>query len=189
MDMHFKRMTDYLVGIGIKDLPHTRKTYLGHLVAVFRLLESQGYPEDVCRAGLFHSIYGTEKFQGFKLPLERRGEVGELIGERAEHLAYLNCAMDRASLDGILDQETEPYRIVDRITGAEVPLSRRDYDDLCRVHLFDWLEQAERSGQWGYRRAAYRRMAERLGERAEAEYERTFAREGELEETHDARLP
>jgi len=34
---------------------------------------------------------------------------------------------------------------------------------LCRVHLFDWLEQVPRSRLgWGYRRAAYRQMAERL---------------------------
>ena len=39
---------------------------------------------------MFHSIYGTERFQGFTLPLERRGEISALIGERAERLAYLN---------------------------------------------------------------------------------------------------
>ena len=130
MDKDFKRMTDFLVGIGIEQVPHTQKSYLAHLIAVFRFLESQGCPEDVCRAGMFHSIYGTEKFQGFTLPLERRGEVRALIGDRAEWLAYLNCAMDRASFDRVLDQVAEPYRIIDRITGEEVPLSQHDFDDL-----------------------------------------------------------
>src|SRR5437764_11173604 len=119
-----RRLIDFLVGIGIKDIPHTHATYLGHLVAVARLLESQGYPADVCRAGMFHSIYGTERFQGFTLPLERRDEVRDLIGDRAERLAYLNCAMDRASLDRALDQAVQPYRILDRITGAQVLLSQ-----------------------------------------------------------------
>ncbi len=177
MDKDFKRMTDFLVGMGIEQVAHTHKSYLAHLIAVFRLLESQGCPEDVCRAGMFHSIYGTEKFQGFTLPLERRGEVRTLIGDRAEHLAYLNCAMDRASFDRALGQVAEPYRIVDRITGEEVPLSRHDYDDLCHVHLFDWLEQVPRSREWDYRRPAYRKMAERLGKTAEEDYERVFAQE------------
>ena len=123
---------------------------------------------------MFHSIYGTEKFQGFTLPLERRGEVRALIGDRAERLAYLNCAMDRASFDRALDQAAEPYRIIDRITGEEVALSRHDFDDLCRVHLFDWLEQVPRSREWDYRRAAYRRMAERLGGPAEERFQRVF---------------
>jgi hypothetical protein len=171
-------MTDFLVGMGIEKIPHTHKSYLAHLIAVYRYLESQGSPDDVCRAGLFHSIYGTEKFRGFTLPLERRGEVRALIGERSERLAYLNCAMDRASLDRAAEQESDSYRITDRVTGVEVDLSRRDFDDLCRVHLYDWLEQVPRSQDWGYRRPAYRRMAERLGSPAKEEYDRVFAREG-----------
>jgi hypothetical protein len=170
-------MTDFLVGMGIEKVPHTQKSYLAHLIAVYRYLESQGCPDDVCRAGMFHSIYGTELFQGFKLPLERRGEVRDLIGERSERLAYLNCAMDRASFDRVLGQETEPYRITDRITGEEVQLSRRDYDDLCRVHLFDFLEQVSRSQRWDYRRESYRRMANRMGPSAREEYERVYSRE------------
>jgi hypothetical protein len=177
MDTDFKRLTGFLVGMGIEDIPHTEKSYLAHLIAVYRDLESQGCPRDVCRAGMFHSIYGTEKFQGFTLPLGRRGEVRDLIGDRAEQLAYFNCAMDRASFDRALDQPAEPYRIVDRITGEEIELSTDEFDDLCRVHLFDWLEQVPRSQEWGYRRDAYRKMAVRLGPSAEAAFGRTYAQE------------
>jgi hypothetical protein len=175
MDADFKRMTDFLVGIGIEQIPHTDKSYLAHLIAVFRDLAAQGYSQDVCRAGMFHSIYGTEKFQGFTLPLERRAEIRGLIGERAERLAYLNCAMDRASFDRALDQKAEPYRITDRITGQPVELTQGDFEDIVRVHLFDWLEQVPRSREWGYRRAAYHKMAARLGRQAEEAYERVFA--------------
>jgi hypothetical protein len=177
MDQDFKRMTDFLVGMGVEQVPHTHKSYLAHLIAVYRLLESRGYPADVCRAGLFHSIYGTERFQGFSLPLERRAEVRALIGDRAERLAYLNCAMDRASVDRALDRPIEPYPIRDRTTGEEIQLSRQDFDDLCRVHLFDWLEQVPRSREWDYRRTAYRKMAERLDGPAVEQYERIFAAE------------
>jgi hypothetical protein len=178
MDQDYKRLTDFLVGMGIEQIPHTHKSYLAHLIAVFRFLESQGYPEDVCRAGMFHSIYGTERFQGFKLSLERRDEVRGLIGDRAEDLAYLNCTMNRASFDRALEEGVEPYPIIDRITSKEVELSKADFDDLCRVHLFDFLEQVPRSREWDYRRAAYQSMAERLGRPAKEIYERVFAQEG-----------
>jgi hypothetical protein len=89
MTKDFKQLTDFLVGMGVEQVPHTHKSYLAHLIAVYRLLEAQGCPEAVCRAGLFHSIYGTERFQGFTLPLARRGEVRALIGNRAEYLAEL----------------------------------------------------------------------------------------------------
>jgi hypothetical protein len=171
-------MTDFLIAQGITDLPHTGKTYLGHLIAVERLMEERGCGRDACRAGMFHSLYGTEAFQRFKLPLERRGEIRAVIGERAERLAYLNCAMDRASFDAALSKSGPPYPMRDRLSGEEVQLSREDFDDLCRVHLYDWLEQVPRSSHgYNYRRAAYRAMAERLGPEAVAAYDETFAGE------------
>ena len=46
------------------------------------------------------------------------------------------------------------------------------------MHLYDWLEQAPRSRYgYGYRRATYRGMAERLGPGAVAAYGRAFAGE------------
>jgi hypothetical protein len=178
MNSTFKDLTNFLVGMGIDKVDHTKKSFLAHLIGVYRDMEAAGCTEEACRAGMFHSIYGTERFQGFKLPLERRGEVRGLIGDRAERLAYVNCAMDRPSFDRALEQAAGPYRFKDRITGEEVQLSECDFDDLCRVHLYDWLEQVPRSQDWNYRRAGYRRMAERLGPPAVAAYERVFAQEG-----------
>jgi hypothetical protein len=177
MSHDLRPLTDFLLAEGIDKVGHTGKTYLAHLAAVYRLMQTQGCGEEACRAGLFHSIYGTEKFQGFTLPLGRRPEIRGLIGERAERLAYLNCAMDRASFDRAVARGAGPYRLVDRLTGAAVELEEDDFDDLCRVHLYDWLEQVPRSREWGYRRAAYRGMADRLGEAAVAAYERVFAAE------------
>jgi hypothetical protein len=177
MDKQWKAMTDFLVGAGVEKIDHTKKSFLAHLIGVYRFMEARGCGEELCRAGMFHSIYGTEKFQGFKLPLERRPEVRALIGDRAEDLAYLNCAMDRASFDRAAASAEGPYRIVDRLTGETVELSTADFDDLCRIHLYDWLEQVPRSQQWDYRRAGYRRLAERLGGAALDSYHRVFAEE------------
>jgi hypothetical protein len=173
-----KRLIDFLTNLGIQQVGHTGKTYLAHVIAVFRFMQRSGCTDELCRAGLYHSVYGTQGFQDFKLPLERRPEVRALIGERAERLAYLNCAMDRATLERSLAAQAEPFRVIDRLTGAEVQLSREDFDDLCRVHLYDWLEQVPRSRHgWGNRRAAFRRMAERLGGAALEAYDRVYAQE------------
>ena len=177
MDTQYKRMTDFLVQLGIEQVHHTTKSYLAHLVGLYRLMKERGCTEEVCRAGMFHSIYGTQKFQGFKLPLERKAEVCALIGDRAERLAYLNCAMYRPSLDQVVTQAEAPYRITDRITGEEIALSKEDFDDLARIHLFDWLEQVPRTKEWNYRREPYRNMALRLGGPALEWYDRVFAEE------------
>jgi hypothetical protein len=178
MSSNYKQLTDFLVELGIEKVPHSQKSYLGHLVSVYRLMESEGCTEEMCRAGMFHSIYGTQQFQGFKLELNQRSMVRDLIGARAEKLGYLNCAMQRETFDEAALGDGETYRFTDRITSEPVELHRADFDDLCRVHLYDWLEQVPRSRYgWDYRRAAYRRMADRLGGNALKAYERTFAAE------------
>ena len=175
-----KQLTDFLIALGIDKLPHSGKSYLAHLIAVKRDLQSWGCEEDVCLAGMFHSIYGTEMFQGFTLPLERREALRALIGPRAERLAYLNCAMDRTSFDENLLGENAPtnegpFLVRDRIADEPFELARRDFDDLCRVHLCDWLEQVSRSGMWDYREKSYAAIAARLGGVAEDAHRRVYS--------------
>lgn len=178
MDPDDRAMTNFLVGLGTDSVPHTgEKGFLAHLIGVHHDLEGWGCERDVCRAGMFHSIYGTELFQKFCLPLDRRDEVRQLIGERAERLAFVNCVMDRSSFDRLILSDG-PYRITDRVSGNIIELDERDYHDLCVVHLCDWLEQVPRSKQWDYRRDSYRNLAERLGGIAKESFDRVYALAG-----------
>lgn len=178
MEASLKQLTSFFHDIGAAGLQHTGdKSYLAHVARVHADLKDWGCDEDVCSAGLFHSIYGTQRFQRFTLPLERRGEVRALIGERAERLAYWNCVMDRHSFDEAVARDTVPHCFVDRLTGQKIEPSERDFTDLMTLHLCDWLEQVERANQWDYRRDAYRRIAERLGGVALEAYERVYAAE------------
>jgi hypothetical protein len=176
---NFKKLTNFLVELGVDEVAHSNKSFLAHLIGVYKLMEAKGCSEELCQAGMFHSIYGTQQFQGFKLGVERRPDIRALIGERAERLAYLNCAMFRPSFDAaVLEQTTAPYRFTDRLTNVEVTMDQADFDDLCRVHLYDWLEQVPRSRYgWGFRREAYRRMADRLDDVARKSYDEVFAQE------------
>ncbi len=174
MTATFKELTDFFRSLGADEVSHSDKTYLAHAISVYNDLKQWGCEEEVARVGIFHSIYGTELFQGFTLPVDRRGDVRALIGERAERLSYLNCAMDRTHFDAQVKQPG-PHTILDRLTGALIDVSDEDFQDLCTVHMCDWLEQVERSGNWDYRRAAYRSLAERLGGIALESYDRVFA--------------
>jgi hypothetical protein len=176
-DPQYRAMMDFLRGLGTENVAHSGpKGFLAHLIAVFRDMAAWGGDRDLCRAALFHSIYGTELFQRFSLPVERRPEVQALIGERAERLVFANCMMDRSSYDALLDSDSDgPYRLRNRVTGETIELSRTDYDDLVRLHLVDWLEQVARSGRWTYRREAHARAARRLGPSAQEAYERVYA--------------
>ena len=185
-------MVAFLDSLGTADVDHTGGDFLQHLCGVHDLLLARGASARVAAAGMFHSIYGTETFQGFSLPLDQRPRVQELIGERAEQLAWCNCVMDRASFDASLGDAlagAEQLEIRDR-DGSPIVLSLDELRELAEVQLFDWLEQVERvvsddssadspeqpSG-WGYRRRAYRQMAELVGRRGLWLYGAVFSRE------------
>ena len=185
-------MVAFLESLGTADVDHTGGDFLQHLCAVHDLLLARGASARVAAAGMFHSIYGTETFQGFSLPLDQRPRVRELIGERAEHLAWCNCVMDRASFDTSLGDAlagAQQLEIRDR-HGSSISLSVDELRDLAEVHLFDWLEQVERvvAGDpsanspdqppgWDYRRRAYGQMAELVGRRGLWLYGAVFSRE------------
>jgi hypothetical protein len=174
MTATFHELVDFFKETGAAGVEHTDGSYLGHCAAVYRDMKRWGFDEELARAGLFHSIYGTGIFQRFGLDLERRAEVREMIGERAERIAYLFCAMDYDSFDRELGRGTPPFRMTDRFTGQPVEMTPEEFEDVVRVQLVDWLEQLPRGKRWDRRREAYRRMAERVGPAAVAEYERVY---------------
>ena len=90
-----KQLTDFLVNLGIEQVAHTQKNYLAHLISVCKLMQTSGCDEDLCLAGLFHSIYGTEKFQGFKLPAGAAPRTGRDDRQRRHGSGVLEFIMDR----------------------------------------------------------------------------------------------
>ena len=125
------------------------------LVGVQSVLRSWGASDHLTNAALFHSIYGTEGFQGYKLPLSHRGEIAELIGPRAERLAWIFCMVDRASVDATLtdegvlagaagDKGGTPACFYARSELGAFPMPLKDHAewlDFLTLSLADWLEQ------------------------------------------------
>jgi hypothetical protein len=124
-------------------IEHTEHTLLEHLVNTARLLKMWGCAEAVCRAGLFHSIYGTEVFTETPVSLAYREEVRSVIGAEAERLAYLFGAMERQTLYNNLDRNGD-YTLFDRWQQAEISLTSADYVNLFTMIVANWLEQMPR---------------------------------------------
>jgi hypothetical protein len=131
------------------------ETFDDHLVGVQSVLRSWNAEEHLTNAALFHSIYGTEGFQGFKLPLSHRAEIAELIGPEAERLAWIFCMVDRATVDATVLPPTArpPSEYVAKppsfyaraeLGAFEIPLKSSDeWLDFLTLTLADWLEQVE----------------------------------------------
>jgi hypothetical protein len=93
------------------NISHSQTMFFTHCLNTFKLLKSQGRPEDVCLAGLYHSIYGTELFNP-NISISRE-VVQSYIGESAEKLVKLFCdANPRHAivLDNVLNYDTETHK-------------------------------------------------------------------------------
>ena len=87
------RKIEYLIELGADKVPHSDGTLLEHLIGVHDILSSNGAPQYVCDAGLYHSIYGTVSFE--HKPTEDRNQIRELIGSAAENLVYEFSILER----------------------------------------------------------------------------------------------
>ena len=120
-----------------------------HLKGVQAILRHWEAPEYLSNAGLFHSIYGTEAFQGFALPVSERDAIRTLIGEKAEKLAWVFCMLDRWSLDQQLlqwnegDDLKETYHLLSRPELGRFPMeiSTQEFMDFVELSLADFIEQ------------------------------------------------
>eukprot|EP00967_Tisochrysis_lutea_P024014 scaffold27548_cov32-Tisochrysis_lutea.AAC.2 len=124
-----------------------------HLIGVQSVLRSWGVSETLCNAALFHSIYGTEGFQGYKLPLSHRNEIAELIGQDAERLAWIFCMVDRASVDATVLPQPRPgasFYARPELGRFEIVLrDEQEWADFLTLSLADWLEQVRHVPQPG----------------------------------------
>lgn len=86
----------FLKLIGTSKIKHSNRNLYEHLANTSGLLQQWLEPEDVQLAGLFHSIYGTSQFHTCAFPIEGRHIIKQVIGDRAESLAYMFCLSDRS---------------------------------------------------------------------------------------------
>jgi hypothetical protein len=105
------------------------------------LLEHWGLGQDVCLAGLFHSVYGTEHFREGPLGQRDRPRVREVCGERAERLAWRFGVLAGDSLLSMASRSPK-YRLRGT-NGQTIEVSEDDLADLLAIHWANLLEQRD----------------------------------------------
>ena len=95
----FKTMPDIVVSKEVDFIqsktataPHSGKTFFEHLYNTMRNLESSKANKELCLAGLFHAVYGTD-FYSFSDDSINRDIIKNLIGEYPEKLVYEFCTL------------------------------------------------------------------------------------------------
>ena len=94
-----------------------------HLRGVMLILRGWNATPEVQLAGALHSVYGTEGFQGHKVPWSERPTIRRIAGDFAEKLAFVFCLADRESVDFLVNREVENMELA---RSDESPRTRRD---------------------------------------------------------------
>lgn len=84
---------EYLKQLHTDTTSHSGRTLYDHLCSVEEILKICRCEEAVCLAGLYHSVYGTNIFT--HVTTTDREKIREIIGERAEFLAWIFCNANR----------------------------------------------------------------------------------------------
>lgn len=137
------RYLELLHAFGAGRREHSGRFLLDHLVGTYEILRGWQAPEEVCLAGLFHSIYGTEIYEVQSADFGERRRVAEAVGARAEELAYLFCV---AAREGLFESvgESQPS-LYDRVNDAWLPVSHGTLSALLEIEAANALEQAWRA--------------------------------------------
>jgi len=116
-------LRSFLLSLDTASTRHGTRTLFDHLKGVHDLLRDWDNDEDVCNAGLFHSIYGTSSFK--HKSLHDREPLVKLIGGRAESLAYQFSLGERPLFKNIENeerrrdlQEVEAANLVEQHAGS-----------------------------------------------------------------------
>lgn len=124
------------------ETPHSGRHLIDHLVGVHDLLAAWGNPPEICRAGLFHSVYGTNIFTFRSAGFDQRPVIRAALGETAERLAYLFCSIDRplALLQALIQRS---LTLSDIVAGGDVPIEAWELAALLEIEIANFLEQPE----------------------------------------------
>ena len=91
----------FLISLDATQTAHSGRTLFEHLKGVHDLLRDWDNTEEVCLAGLYHSIYGTSTFK--HQSLKDRSRLVEMIGDHAEFLVHCFSTRDRPLFESVDD--------------------------------------------------------------------------------------
>jgi hypothetical protein len=151
MDEPLENRLCFLRKANTEAMPHSDRGLFDHLRGTRQLLVEWGARPALCDAVCFIRFTAPKHYEQTAVPLTRRDEVQQLIGEEAESLVWLFCMMRRETffLDLGKDRSTS---VQHRETGEQIPLSGTQHQDLLTLLFANSMEAFPRCS-WFERRS------------------------------------
>jgi hypothetical protein len=124
---------------GTSSHEHEKGSLRDHLIGTYDLLSAWGCDHSVLLGGLCHSIYGTQYYRISSADLSSRPRVAEVIGDRAELLAFLFCVTDRTGF--IYEAGRSSPKLWDNVHGQLIPVDKAIVRDLIEIEAANLIEQ------------------------------------------------
>jgi hypothetical protein len=140
--LRLRRLVAFLRENGAERIDHSNESLLDHLMETREVLASWGARRELCDAGLFHSVYGTQFLGDELIGTDRRDDVRAMIGDEAESVVWLWHGIERPSIARNLDREESLS--IDLRDGTEQPITRQQFVDLVNLMVADAVEQLPR---------------------------------------------
>jgi hypothetical protein len=137
-------LIDFLGSLGAGGVAHSGATLLEHFRGTASILERWSCADDVIKAGLFHSVYGTEIFKEAILTLDDRAKVALRIGAYAERLAWIFGGINRSQVYDAFERGP-PFTLKLPRYDAEVELAEKELRELVALIWANELEQEQRA--------------------------------------------
>jgi len=141
---------DFLMELGADRVMHSGRSLYRHLCGVDAILQAWGQAENICKAGLFHSVYSSENFRTAILPITERSRLQAVIGLPTERLVCLFAVLSREALleAAACFAPRLPHTYVQIPCYVDhkstVPVSGNEIVHLMLVHMANHLEQASK---------------------------------------------
>lgn len=136
-----KNIFNQLAQLGVGEFKHYNGSLASHLENTHAILSDWESSEKVCKAGLFHAVYGTAGYAEQVCDLSQRQQVQALIGADVEELVYLYCACDRQQYYPRIGTDSQ-YVFINRFTETQESISHETLCELCELIMANELEIA-----------------------------------------------
>jgi len=129
-----------LKSLSFNKISHSDNDLLSHLKGTYNLLIEWNAPSEVCFAGLFHSVFGTEIFEG-GAPSYILTDIQNIFGVRTARLSWLFGVITRPSF---LQAIKGNGCCINRKTQEEIEATQTELADLSEIFVANAVEQLPR---------------------------------------------
>ena len=138
---NFEKLSSFLFDNNTYTIKHQQGSLHDHLVRVYQILETAGFPEHVCFGGGLHSIFGTNAFTKIVFTDNDRQKIVDNFGEKAAQLSKLFSIINRPKYLETPKSINDKEVVVVLNDESDLTIDIDTYNELCAIECANLIDQ------------------------------------------------